>query len=97
MRPRRPLALGWLLLAAPLALGCEGVEEQCDTLCDFLSDCSDVELPSDCSGRCQADMDNESDSCLDALDDLVQCIDDAEGCGALDTCAPDARKLDEKC
>lgn len=89
--------IGAWLFAAPMVLAGCGSDEHCERLCQFLGDCTDAELPEDCAARCEDDMDNESDECLDALDELVECLDDNEGCGALDVCAPQARELDDEC
>ena len=68
----------WPVFVVALVFGCQSNESRCETLCEWVDDCTDT--PANCSDNsiedCADDVDDADDDCQDAFDGFVDCLDE---------------------
>ena len=79
------------------ALGCSGVEGDCETICDWLEDCAPDETAANCVDECVEDVEDADDACQDSVEELSSCLEDDDSCTSDSDCASEATNLFEDC
>jgi hypothetical protein len=65
--------------------GCSGADEreQCERMCEFLEECSEMACPDDGIDNCVENVKNASDDCQSAIEEFTDCWDEHPQCDAL--------------
>jgi hypothetical protein len=85
------MRMRWIGLLLSLGLlGCTSTEDRCEMLCQWVDKC-EPEVEVTCSradvDRCVEEYDAKSDQCQDVIDDVTDCIEEAdESCDARERC-----------
>lgn len=90
-----------LLVFFGLVLGCESNESRCETLCDWIDECSDQSVA--CSDseieECADDIDDTDSDCEDAFGEFTDCLEDQDlDCSDVEkNCVGEAAEWLEQC
>ena len=97
----RVLGRCWVLVFVALSLGCESNEGRCETLCEWIDECSDE--PVSCTNseieECADDIDDTDADCEDAFDEFTDCLEENDmDCSDIeDSCVGEAAEWIEQC
>jgi hypothetical protein len=71
-----------LVVLGSSLFGCSGDDfrEQCESMCEFVSACSDMACPDNGVDNCVQNLENASDSCQDAVEEFTECWDEHPQC-----------------
>jgi hypothetical protein len=92
---RNPLLV--LMIVGMGAIGCGGVEDECETFCNWLDDCG-LDADSDCADDCVEDYDDADEECQGAFDELAACVEEDDACTEeASECSGEAANFFEDC
>ena len=78
------------------ALGCSGVEGDCETFCDWADSCGS-DVGSNCVDECVEDVEDADDECQDSFEELASCLEDDDSCDSSSDCGGEATNFLEDC